>query len=127
MWMWLTMPHVDLRSAVVIIVGGDGQSTLTPVPSHCSMCSPLGWVRMKVVFTLLTIKLSTVVIDHSEVLPLIFSFLTGYKLVGDNLNVMCYSLPPVVSCLCQLVAKAIGKAMHILPLKYLVRYVDKSI
>ena len=74
--MWLTMPHVDSCSTAVIIVDGDSQSTFTPVMVHFSMCPPLGWVIMKVVFTLLTIKLSTVVIDNSEVVSLIFSFLT---------------------------------------------------
>ena len=76
MWVWLTIPHADLCSYVVIIVDGDGQSTLTLVTAHFSMCPPLGWVFIKVVFTLLIIKLSTAVIDNSEVIFLIFSFLT---------------------------------------------------
>jgi hypothetical protein len=75
MWMWLTMPHADSCSTA-IIVDGDGQSTFTPVTAHFSTCPPLEWVFMKVVFTLLAIKLSTVVIDNSEVVSLVFSFLT---------------------------------------------------
>lgn len=74
--MWFTMSHVNLHLTVVVIVDGDGESSLTLVLVHSSTCPPLGGFFMKVVFALFTIKLSTVVIDNSEIIPVIFSFLT---------------------------------------------------